>query len=82
MTDAQDRVPLIVPQMGVVEEVLVIEWLVDTGSRVVAGQEVVVVETEKAEVVLEAPASGMLDITVGATDYEIPVGTALAYISP
>ena len=82
MADAQERVPLIVPQMGVVEEVLVIEWLVDAGSRVVAGQEVVVVETEKAEVVLEAPASGMLDITVGVTDYEIPVGTALAYISP
>lgn len=68
--------------MGVVEEVLVIEWLADAGSRVAAGQEVVVVETEKAEVVLEAPASGTLDITVAVSDDEVPIGTALAYISP
>ena len=81
MTDPRDRVPLTVPQMGVVEEVIVVEWLVGAGSRVAAGQEVVVVETEKAEVLLEAPAGGTLDITVGVSDDEIPVGTVLAYIS-
>lgn len=82
MTDTPDRVPLTVSQMGVVEEVVVIEWLVDAGSRVAAGEEVVVVETEKAEVVLEAPAPGTLEIIVGVSDDEVPVGTALAYISP
>lgn len=82
MTDTKDRVPLIVPQMGVVEEVLVIEWLVAPGSLVSAGQEVVVVETEKAEVTLDAPTAGTLDITVGVSDEEVPVGTTLAYISP
>ena len=82
MTDPHDRIPLTVPQMGVVEEVILIEWLVEPGSRVAAGQEVVVVESEKAEVVLEAPASGALDIAIGVSDEEIPVGTALAYITP
>ena len=77
-----NRVPLTVPQMGVVEEVVVIEWLVDSGTPVSAGQEVVIVETEKAEVALEAPAAGNIDITVAASDFEVPVGATLAYITP
>ena len=76
-----NRVPLTVPHMGVVEEVVVVEWLVDSGDRVSAGQEVVVVETEKAEVTLEAPAGGTMDITVAASDFEVPVGATLAYIA-
>lgn len=76
------RVPLLVPQMGVVEEVVVIEWLVDPGSSVVVGQELVIVETEKAEVALESPASGTVEIVAPASDDEIPVGATLAYIDP
>ena len=79
---AANRVPLTVPQMGVVEEVVVIEWLVDSGTPVSARQEVVIVETEKAEVALEAPAGGNIDITVAASDFEVPVGATLAYITP
>ena len=77
-----DRVPLTVPHMGVVEEVVVVEWLVDSGTRVSSGQEVVVVETEKAEVALEAPSGGTIDIVITASDIEVPVGTTLAYIAP
>ncbi len=80
MTQAQDRIPLTVPQMGVVEEVIVIEWLVDPGSVVEAGQEVVVVETEKAEVALEAPAAGTIEITAPVSDDEVAVGAILAYV--
>ncbi|MDE0169915.1 MAG: lipoyl domain-containing protein [bacterium] len=76
------RVPLTVPHMGVVEEVVVIEWLVDAGTLVSAGQEVVIVETEKAEVALEAPAAGTIDIAVTASDLEVAVGDTLAYITP
>ena len=79
--ESADRVPLTVPHMGVVEEVVVIEWLVDPGTRVSAGQEVVIVETEKAEVALEAPAGGTIDITVAESDLEVPVGATLAYIA-
>ena len=81
-SDPARRVPLTVPQMGVVEEVVVIEWLVDPGATVAEGQEVVIVETEKAEVALESPASGAIDIVAAASDDEIPVGATLAYIDP
>lgn len=80
-SDTSRRLPLTVPQMGVVEEVVVIEWLVDPGSTVVEGQEVVVVETEKAEVALESPASGAIEIVAPASDDEVPVGATLAYIN-
>lgn len=71
---------LAVPHMGVVEEVVILEWLAADGEAVAAGQEVVVVETEKAEVTLEAPASGVLRIKAAASDQEIPVGAELAVI--
>lgn len=78
--DLSRRVPLTVPQMGVVEEVVVIEWLVEPGATVAQGQEVVIVETEKAEVALESPAAGAIEILTAASDDEIPVGATLAYI--
>ena len=80
--DTSNRVPVTVPQMGVVEEVVVIEWLVDPGATVAQGQEVVIVETEKAEVALESPAAGAIEIVVAASDDEVPVGATLAYIDP
>ncbi|MCE2528549.1 MAG: lipoyl domain-containing protein [Acidimicrobiia bacterium] len=80
--DTSNRVRLTVPQMGVVEEVVVIEWLVDPGAAVAQGQEVVIVETEKAEVALESPADGVIEIMVAASDDEVPVGATLAYIDP
>ena len=80
--DSSRRLPLTVPQMGVVEEVVVIEWLVEPGSAVAAGEEVVIVETEKAEVALESPASGTIEIVAPASDDEVPVGATLAYIDP
>lgn len=73
---------LVVPQMGVVEQVLVVEWLVDDGSTVASGDPVVVIDTDKAETELEAPASGRLTILVAASDEdEVAVGTALATIT-
>ena len=73
---------LVVPQMGVVEQVLVVEWLVDDGSEVAAGEPVVVIDTDKAETELEAPASGRLAILVEASDEdEVAVGTVLATIA-
>lgn len=73
---------LTVPQMGVVEQVIVLEWLVEDGAAVTGGQEVVMVETEKAEVGLEAPAAGVINILVPASDDEVAVGTVLAVIVP
>ena len=69
-----------VPHMGVVEEVIVVEWTVESGAAVEAGQEVVIVETEKAEVALESPATGTIEIVAPASDDEVPVGETIAYI--
>ena len=71
---------LVVPQMGVVEQVLVVEWLVLDGAAVSAGDPVVVIDTDKAETELEAPASGRLNILVPASDWEVAVGTVLATV--
>jgi len=77
-----EPVPLAVPQMGLVEEVLLVEWLVEEGAIVAAGDEVVTVETDKVETELVAPASGSIKIIVQPGDDEIPVGTVLAEIHP
>lgn len=75
-----ERVPLAVPQMGVVAEIVVLEWLVDNGATVSAGTPVVLIETDKAETELESPASGTLEVVVPASDDEVPVGKVLAYV--
>ena len=77
-----DPTALVVPQMGVVEEVVVIEWLAENGAIVAQGEPVVVLETDKAETELETPASGRLHILVQAGDDTIPVGTTLAHVFP
>ena len=74
------HVPLTVPQMGVVEEVVVLEWLRENGSTVSQGEAVVVIESDKAEVELEAPATGRLEIAVPASDEEVAVLTVIAHV--
>lgn len=74
------RVPLSVPQLGVIEEVVVLEWREESGSTVARGDRVVLIETEKAEMELEAPADGTLEIVVEASDVEVQVGSVLAYV--
>ncbi len=66
--------------MGVVEDVVVLEWLYPNGAVVALGQPVVVIATDKAEVELEAPADGVLEIEVPGADEEIPVLTVLANV--
>ncbi len=66
--------------MGVVEEVVVLEWLYPNGAVVALCQSVVVIATDKAEVELEAPADGVLEIEVPAADEEISVLTVLANV--
>jgi pyruvate/2-oxoglutarate dehydrogenase complex dihydrolipoamide acyltransferase (E2) component len=77
-----DPTPLVVPQMGVVEQVVVLEWLVTDGGTVSVGDPVVLLETDKAETELEAPVTGRIEIHVGVSDDEIPVGAVLATIHP
>ena len=75
-----ERVPLSIPQLGVIEDVVVLEWLRESGTTVATGDRVVLVETDKAETELESPADGVLEIVVAASDTEVPVGSVLAYV--
>ena len=78
-----ERTPILVPHSGVVETVIIVEWLRAAGDRVEAGDEVVIVESEKAETAIEAPASGTLEIVVDADpndDVEVDVGTTIGHV--
>ena len=78
-----ERTPILVPHSGVVESVVIVEWLHAAGDRVEEGDEVVVVESEKAETAIEAPAAGTLEIAVEAdpdADVEVDVGTIIGHV--
>jgi len=79
-SDGESRVSIVVPQLGVVEEVLVVEWLAADGDRVAKGAPLVVIDTDKAVTELPAPAAGLLRIAVPAGGDEVPVGTVLGYV--
>ncbi len=73
--------PIVVPHSGVVDEVIVLEWLKSDGDAVTEGEPVVTIESEKAETELDAPASGRLQVRVEADfDKEVAVGTTLGVI--
>lgn len=55
-------------------------WLVAEGDRVTKGQVVFEMETDKAAMEVEAPASGILARVTGAGGVDIPVGHAVAWI--
>ena len=78
-----ERTPILVPHSGVVESVILVEWLHESGERVEAGEELVIVESEKAETAIEAPATGTLEIAVEADpqdDVEVDVGTTIGHV--
>ncbi|OGK89514.1 MAG: biotin attachment protein, partial [Candidatus Rokubacteria bacterium GWF2_70_14] len=55
------RVKVKIPKLGLtMTEATIVEWLKAVGEPVTAGEALLVIETEKAEVEVEAPASGTL----------------------
>ena len=75
--------PIVVPHSGVVETVLIVEWLRAAGERVAAGEGVVIVESEKAETTIEAPAAGTLEILIDVdprAETEVDVGTTIGRV--
>lgn len=69
------------PKLGLtMTEGKIVEWRKSVGERIAAGEILFVVETEKAEVEVEAPASGTLAEVVGEVKGVYPVGEVLAII--
>ncbi len=73
--------PVILPALGMAQETgKIVRWLKAEGEQVTKGEPLVEVETDKATVELEAPASGLLSAVTAAADDEVPVGHAIAEI--
>lgn len=71
---------LLVPRLGVtVKEVTVVEWLVEDGETVSAGQPLVTVATDKTEVEIESTEAGVLRHRAKPEE-DHPVGAVIGVI--
>src|ERR1700674_776490 len=69
------------PALGVAQETgRVLKWLKAEGEQVRQNEMLLEIETDKATVELEAPASGVLLNGTAAPGNEVPVGTVIARI--
>jgi pyruvate dehydrogenase E2 component (dihydrolipoyllysine-residue acetyltransferase) len=69
------------PALGVAQEKgTLINWLKTEGQSVAKGEPLMEVETDKATVEIEAPASGILASVTAAPGDEVPVGNKIALI--
>jgi pyruvate dehydrogenase E2 component (dihydrolipoamide acetyltransferase) len=72
---------VIMPALGMAQETgLLLQWFKSEGDEVTKGEPLMEIETDKATVEIEAPATGTLaNVTAGPGD-EIPVGQAIGLI--
>lgn len=74
--------PIAMPKLGMtMQEGRVVAWPVGQGAPVEKGQVVLLIESEKAEVEIEAPAAGVLRHIYVEPDSTVPCGTLLAAIT-
>ena len=74
------RTPIWIPQAGVaMTEGTIVEWLAIEGERVLPGQPLYLLETEKVEMEVECPTAGVIHIT-GRPGQPYPVGEDIGYI--
>src|SRR5919108_1645491 len=72
---------VIMPALGVAQEKgTLINWLKVDGDSVTKGEPLMEIETDKATVEVEAPASGILAQVSAAPGDEVPVGQRIAVI--
>jgi pyruvate dehydrogenase E2 component (dihydrolipoamide acetyltransferase) len=74
--------PVILPKLGLtMEEGRLIGWRKHEGERIAAGEPLFEVETDKANMEVEAPASGFVRKLLVAEGDTVPVAQVIAYIS-
>ena len=72
---------VILPALGMAQETgIIVRWLKAEGQEITKGEPLVEIETDKATVEIEAPASGILANVTGTVGVEIPVGQVIASI--
>ena len=75
-----DMVPVIVPRLGLsVTEVTFTEWLFKAGQRVSEGEAICLVESDKTQLEIEAPATGVLQ-PAAEEDEVFKVGASIGAI--
>jgi pyruvate dehydrogenase E2 component (dihydrolipoamide acetyltransferase) len=83
MSETQQISKLGMPKWGLsMTEGTVVEWLVDEGTELGKGDEVVEVESEKINNAIESPAEGVLRRRVAEEGEVLPVGGLLGVIAP
>jgi pyruvate dehydrogenase E2 component (dihydrolipoamide acetyltransferase) len=71
---------LLMPKLSdTMEEGTVVTWLVPDGTVVTRGQQIVEIETDKADMTVDAPENGALHI-LAAEGAVLPIGTPIAWI--
>ncbi len=74
---------VILPKWGVsMQDAVLIRWLKPVGAPVVKGEPLAEFETDKVEVELESPASGILTRVYVSEDDTVDVGDVIAEIEP
>jgi pyruvate dehydrogenase E2 component (dihydrolipoamide acetyltransferase) len=72
---------VILPALGMAQDTgKIVEWLKAEGESVTAGEPLVVIETDKAAVDLEAPATGILSYVAAKVGDDVPVAQVIAVI--
>lgn len=72
---------VILPALGMAQETgIIVRWFKAEGQQVAKGEPLMEVETDKASVEIDAPASGILVNVTGIAGVEIPVGQVIASI--
>jgi pyruvate/2-oxoglutarate dehydrogenase complex dihydrolipoamide acyltransferase (E2) component len=74
------KMTLKLPKLAVsMQEGTIVEWLVASGERVVLGQKLYVVETEKTSMEVESPFAGVITL-IAPLGESLRVGTPIAEI--
>ena len=74
-------IEVFMPALGIAQDTgKLLEWLVQEGQTVQKGQPLMVIETDKTTVEIEAPASGILANVRARAGEDIPVGQVIAHI--
>ena len=72
---------VIMPALGVAQQTgTLLKWLKAEGQSVSKGEPLMEIETDKATVEIEAPASGVLAHVIAQAGDEVPVGQRIALI--
>src|SRR5713101_443891 len=75
------QVPIIMPQLGEsIAEATIVDIRVKPGENVVADQEIIDVETNKAVMGVTTPCKGKIDQIIAQLKETYPIGTVLGYI--